>query len=333
MSLSDLLSHSQKVTMSRWTALLKVERSKLAAKESDWNLPGNINGVVTTSNTRTRHGGLGRPNLERRQQLFDLSMTGEPDASASSSSSTSNGEWCMSGTELEGTEDSLLKKPPPTRVIASSSSSTSNGEWCMSATESEGTEDSLLKKPPPTRVIMDINAVKTTLEENCFCKQCDGPVEVSLRTTCLASRIMMSCKNRRCGFIYYSPPPAEVQVERNDNRVRNTDYAINILFVLGFISCGDGSVEASRILGLLGLPNDTTMETRSFLVIEDQISAPIQELTKQILLENLIEEARLLMLNNEAQDKNDFQQWKHSVERRQRLCSFKGQVPLSYTFL
>ena len=41
---------------------------------------------------------------------------------------------------------------------------------------------------------------------------------------------------------------------------RNADYAVNILFVLGFMSSGDGGKEAERILGLLGLPNYTTME-------------------------------------------------------------------------
>jgi hypothetical protein len=103
---------------------------------------------------------------------------------------------------------------------------------------------------------------------------------------------MMYCKNARCGFIYYtSPSPAQVELESEDKRKRSTNYCINILFVLGFIACGDGPTEASRILGLSGLPNDTTMESRSFSLIENRISPAIQQVTKVILLENLVEEA------------------------------------------
>jgi hypothetical protein len=39
------------------------------------------------------------------------------------------------------------------------------------------------------------------------------------------------------------------------------DFAMNLLYVIGFLSCRDGGTEAGRVLGLLfGLPNDTTME-------------------------------------------------------------------------
>jgi len=68
---------------------------------------------------------------------------------------------------------------------------------------------------------------------------------------------------------------------------RNTDCAVNILFVLGFITSGDGGKEAERILGLLGLPNYTTMEKRSFTTIEEHITGPTQDLAKEVMFENL----------------------------------------------
>ena len=40
-----------------------------------------------------------------------------------------------------------------------------------------------------------------------------------------------------------------------DDYERVTDYAVNVLYVLSFLSCGDGGNEAARVLGLLGLPN------------------------------------------------------------------------------
>ena len=102
---------------------------------------------------------------------------------------------------------------------------------------------------------------------------------------------MMKCRTYGCGFVCYSESPALVELEEgSDKKERSTNYAVKVLYVLGFISCGDGCTEASRMLGLLGLPNDTTMESRSFGIIEDRISPRIQEVSQQILKENLIEE-------------------------------------------
>jgi hypothetical protein len=55
----------------------------------------------------------------------------------------------------------------------------------------------------------------------------------------------------------------------------------------------DGCTEAGRLLGLLGLPNDTTMESRSFTIIEERIGPAIRNITNNILHENLINEVKL----------------------------------------
>jgi hypothetical protein len=65
---------------------------------------------------------------------------------------------------------------------------------------------------------------------------------------------------------------------------------VNVLWVLGFITVGNGCTEAARLLGLLGLPNDTTMESRSFTIIEERLGPYIVKLTNAIILENLTEE-------------------------------------------
>jgi hypothetical protein len=63
-----------------------------------------------------------------------------------------------------------------------------------------------------------------------------------------------------------SPSPASATTGNNDdNRERNTDFEINVNYVLGFLWAGDGGTEAGQVLGTMGLPNDTTMETRSLL--------------------------------------------------------------------
>ena len=48
----------------------------------------------------------------------------------------------------------------------------------------------------------------------------------------------------------------------NSKITRITDFAVNVLCVLGFLSSGDGGTEAARLLGMLGIANDATMEAQ-----------------------------------------------------------------------
>jgi hypothetical protein len=58
------------------------------------------------------------------------------------------------------------------------------------------------------------------------------------------------------------------------NMARNTDYALNIAFILSLVQSGNGGTKAARILGMCGLPNSTTMQARTFGKIEET-TAPI----------------------------------------------------------
>jgi hypothetical protein len=80
-----------------------------------------------------------------------------------------------------------------------------------------------------------------------------------------------------------------------DGYERMTDRALNVLYVLGFISMGDAHTEAGRLLGLCGLPNDTTMKSRSFSMIEERLGPFIRSLCEEVIIDNLIEEVRLSM--------------------------------------
>ena len=111
------------------------------------------------------------------------------------------------------------------------------------------------------------------MERNTLCKLCAGPVKVEVKTTCLASSIKLFCLDKKnCGHLDYSSGPAAADIPdavyEDDKRERSTDYAVNVLYVLSFLASGDGGTEAAKLLGLLGLPNDTTMESRSFSIIE-----------------------------------------------------------------
>ena len=72
---------------------------------------------------------------------------------------------------------------------------------------------------------------------------------------------------------------------------------------------GDVHSEAGRLLGFLGLPNDTTMMNQLFGMIEERIGPFIQGLCEEIILENMEEEVELLM-KNEQEYYNLWKMWK-----------------------
>ena len=78
----------------------------------------------------------------------------------------------------------------------------------------------------------------------------------------------------------------------DDNLSRTTDHAINVLYVLVTIFNGAGCTEASKVLGFLSLPNDTTMDSSTFATIEERIAPVIKELNDEIVHENLVKEVK-----------------------------------------
>jgi hypothetical protein len=160
--------------------------------------------------------------------------------------------------------------------------------------------------------------------------ECDGPVEATIKTDNLycASRVILTCKTADCGFVFSvaSPTTASLQDEEDDHE-QTTDYAINIMYITGFLSVGDGGTEAARILGMLSLPNDTTMETRSFHTIEERINPKMEKLALDILLEIPIEEVRQTLKALHGNDNgNDFGLWKDSILKQLQLLLFRTRI-------
>jgi hypothetical protein len=254
------------------------EQRRLGYQEHGWNLTAGT-GILTS--TRTRRGGDGRPDIAgaaNRKELVVIDIDEDEDVS-------------VSGTEEE--EDS----------------------------EDEGSdEDSTAtgKKPPHTRVILEVAHVEKAFAE-LGCPQCSGPIKATLRTVCIASSLGFQCMNEEtCGYLFHAASPAatSIHVERNDNFERSTDYAVNVLYILGFLAVGDGCTEAARLLGLLGLPNDTTMEGRSFTIIEERIGPLLRQACEEVVLANMIEEVKLSMEASEIQDEHDFTIWKDALDNK-----------------
>lgn len=166
------------------------------------------------------------------------------------------------------------------------------------------------------RLILEAHPLKCLLERNIRCKKCGSRVLVKYTTLTVSSFMSVHCASKKCSFIDYMDSPQAAQVKLpagSRNLPRNTDHAINILYVLSFLMSGDGGKEAARVLGLLGLPNDTTMESRTFPTIERRIGPTIRLLTDEIMLENLHDEVEAVQKKQGTYNKDIFELWKRST--------------------
>ena len=226
--------------------------------------------TATITTTRTRHGGEGRPRL--RQSY------------SSSSASSSDASY---------------------REVESSEAATDD-EAMLNVDEDSN-------RAPPTRIIIEVEQLKRTLKEFSLCKVCQGPMEVSLNAKGfgLATKIELSCLNPDCTFVHHGQEPAatKVHASNHDGYDRLTDYAVNCIYDISFIASGDGPTEAEKLLGLLGMPNDTSMGSTTFKRIEDRLGCFIRDLADAILLGNIKAEVKATLPNE-----SDYDQWVRSID-------------------
>ena len=222
---------------------------------------------------------------------------------------------------LAGHGETLVgKRQRKARTFLGDSSSDESYSSGSDESSSEETEEEALdldnswndRKPPASRMMLESSALTELIETNMRCPKCGGDIEFLLETITIATKPWIQCKSKQCGFIAHgqSPTPASLP-QFKDNRMRNTDFALNVLYVLATIVNGDGGTEAGRMLGLLGLPNDTTMTTRSFGTIEERIAPVVASVYNEILEENLMDEVRLSFGVNQ----NGFQLWKSALPK------------------
>jgi hypothetical protein len=250
------------------------ESKRLSSNEEDWKLNGH---AVVVMASRTRGGGSATTSEESVAQSMNSEVSELSTVTATTNGSSESDDKAG---EEEASSPAKEKERPP--------------------------------KPPHTRVMLETEQLMKVFEK-LGCPECGHPIELNLRTVCIATSIGMQCS--KCAFFVHpeQPAPTSMHDDLDDDYVRTTDYAVNVLYVLGFISMGDGSTEAGRLLGLLGLPNDTTMESRSFGIVEERIGPVVRALCSEIIRENLIEEARLSMAASSTHDDMDFKLWTDSL--------------------
>ena len=173
-------------------------------------------------------------------------------------------------------------------------------------------------KPPATRVLLEKKMIGDMMERHMKCPKCSEPVAICFPTVCIASGCRIDCSNTMCDFVEMERPHTATLPVTDDMGspfiVRNTDYQVNIAYVLAFMASGDGGKEAERVLGFLGLPNSTTMEKRSFTGIEERISPLIHELNEEILSKNLSDAVEKHYDGCRLGDKLLFDLWKEQLK-------------------
>jgi len=203
--------------------------------------------------------------------------------------------------------------PSPASVITTSTAMSTVSTITHSA---ELSTPKRASKPTPTRVILEVKGLSSLISRHLKdCPKCGSSLKMTLPNCCVATAIKLECTNEFCSFIDIErPASADVPLlpgAGSPLKERNTDYAINVLYVLSFMSSGDGGTEAERLLGLLGLPNSTTMNKRSFGIIQQRLAPVVESLTQKVLLLNLEKEVEMYY-NNELDEDGVllFAKWK-----------------------
>jgi len=84
-------------------------------------------------------------------------------------------------------------------------------------------------KPPVTRAMLEVDSLMKVICELSKCPDCSGPVDVEMKTTCVASHVKAACLNIECGCILHSDPLAHTTTHEKSNHDcnRTTDCAVN----------------------------------------------------------------------------------------------------------
>jgi hypothetical protein len=115
-------------------------------KMADWNL------VATSSSlSRTRGGGNGRPNLDAFRERMCISEVGPEDASDMGESITTSGSLMTAETSVASSESSARRRS---------------------------------LKPCHSRVILEVDHIEKVFDK-LGCPKCGGPIKASFRTGCM----------------------------------------------------------------------------------------------------------------------------------------------------
>jgi hypothetical protein len=110
--------------------------------------------------------------------------------------------WNLAGTESTSrlTRNAGSGRPNLVKRVFNESSSDSDYEADEESSSSEEEEDFTVDdeeaddedtKPPATRLFLEYESLKKCMEKNCRCQKCNDPVEMKVKTLCIAFNVMV----------------------------------------------------------------------------------------------------------------------------------------------
>ena len=165
--------------------------------------------------------------------------------------------------------------------------------------------------PGPFRSLVENESLASLIQQVTICRKCRivDTLEVTFPSVSLATTPTIRCRN--CGVLGMSPLSMTSLERGKRGNIKISDYAVNVLYVLGFLTLGDGGTEAQKVMGMLGLPNIQSMEKSTFPKVERSISPSLETVVQSALKENLLAEVQATMKDDPD---FDFNKWRTAIE-------------------
>jgi len=134
--------------------------------------------------------------------------------------------------------------------------------------------------------------LKQLIEENCVCKECHSPLELSQETFGLATNVCVRCLPGDKQFADHGDKMWSERLKTNDeyeddetpDSARN--YIINSLLVLAMQQLGLGTVSVATMLGAIGIRHSLG-KIRQWNKIQDMVGLAEQAVKEEVLAENV----------------------------------------------
>lgn len=147
--------------------------------------------------------------------------------------------------------------------------------------------------PPAGRVTLETQQLEDIVSENdnVQCKFCHNGLVIAFDHVGITSTPALWCQGG-CPKAVKPPPTGASLHDEKVSRPRLTQSSVNILCALSFLTVGDGGLEAQRLTGFLDPPRNTSIEKCAFTQTEKELAPTIEEITVELLFNNLCAEVK-----------------------------------------
>ena len=219
----------------------------------------------------------------------------------------SQNDWKFKGSSCKKVEVEGITFPGPSPAVLSDNCLVTPNVKVANREATECTEEY-------HHFVGETGALRKLFLESSVCRHCrKGNLDVTFDTVGIGTVVQTKCDFPDCGSRCRSSIEG-TSLEKGKHR-RTSDWAINIQCVLAMMLSGDGGAEAGRMLGMMDLPHNSSMEKDTFPKIESELSKHIQQYTKELLENKILEEVALTYKNNQDFDYDSWENaWRNKLE-------------------